>query len=781
MSDLQGGQPSGQSEPKQPIDPTISVATAPEEAAMVPFSWAQQWQFITKELRETLRDRRTIVTLLAMPILLYPLLGLGFRFVAIQESTAKKPFYVIAVNTTEADGRWLDRELEFGEAALARAAARRAQRQQEERALNSGGNKDSASSNGDPATNKSASTDEELETSTGVEFAFRWFPDRPAADLKQLVSDGAVDLAMTLRFQSDLVGDAKFDGPVTVELIEDHNRMPSRNAADWFSDRFTAANRARFAQLGRAVNPEFRLPVDHFRSVVTQTGKSTLVGLLPLILLLMTVTGGVYPAIDLTAGERERNTLETLMSIPVPKFRLLLAKFVAVFLVTLLTGLMNLTFMSLTLYALQLDKVLLGPAGFSFGLAAKLLLALSAFGLFYSAVLLMLTSSARSFKEAQSYLIPLLLLSIGPGLVIFLPGWELTPITAVTPLINILLLSKQFLEGTAAPLPAVAAILSTVLYGLAALGLASRVFGADAVAVGSRGKLVDLLHASDEAHRTPSTAISLVGLAFLFPAYFIVSGILGRQETIPISWRLLISAAMTIVLFLLVPLLLLRLEKVPVRSGLTLLRPRVVYILGAILLGCSTWPWIFEVIVGLQELGLHGLDTSKFAVVEKMLESWKQLPLALIILCLGVTPGVCEEVFFRGFLYNGLKQSLRARTTIIATAIAFGLFHVVLSGGAAPERVLPSTLMGLLLGWVRWRSGSLIPGIILHATHNSALLAMASYRDELNGWGLGGVKHESHLPMTWLGIAAVGFILGAALVYLDRRRRAAATVAVSTV
>ena len=68
----------------------------------------------------------------------------------------------------------------------------------------------------------------------------------------------------------------------------------------------------------------------------------SLAALIPLILVLMTVTGAVYPAIDLTAGERERGTLETLIAAPVPRLGLLLAKYVAVLAVALLTAVVNL-------------------------------------------------------------------------------------------------------------------------------------------------------------------------------------------------------------------------------------------------------------------------------------------------------------------------------------------------------------------------------------------------------------------------------------------------------
>ena len=77
----------------------------------------------------------------------------------------------------------------------------------------------------------------------------------------------------------------------------------------------------------------------------------SLAALIPLILVLMTVTGAVYPAIDLTAGERERGTLETLIAAPVPRLGLLFAKYVAVLTVALLTAVVNLIGMTITAHS----------------------------------------------------------------------------------------------------------------------------------------------------------------------------------------------------------------------------------------------------------------------------------------------------------------------------------------------------------------------------------------------------------------------------------------------
>ena len=685
----------------------------------VPFSFAQQLEFTLKELRETLRDRRTIVTLMAMPLLLYPMLGLGLRFLAFQESSDQNVEYRLAI-PSEAEAAWLSETLKLGERLL------------------------EASSE---AKNQQPAADVQL-----------LVPNDPSAfDLEGLVQNSAADVGIQVEFDKSMAGN-QYPGSARVKVFQSRNSVRSRDAADYVQQRLAAANIDWIRSMTQQEGKSFVLPVQQTRVLLEpiETGSAVL-GLLPLILLLMTVTGGVYPAIDLTAGERERNTLETLMALPVPRFRLLLAKFVAVVSVTMLTGLMNLLAMSVTLYALQLDKALLGGDGFTLGLGLTLFLALSAFALFYSAVLLLLTSSARSFKEAQAYLIPLLLLSIAPGLVILMPGWNLATGTAALPLVNMLLLSKELLEGSVTLLPAIVAVVSTGLYGVAALAMAARVFGNDAAAIGSRGRWSDFFQRPQTETQQPSITAALVGLAVLFPAYFIVSGLLSRGESQP-SERLALSAAMTVALFAGLPWLLMQWQRTRWLSGFGLNSPGWNYYVAAVLLGVATWPWIFELVIVAQSLGIRGIDLSKIENVESLLAGWKEVPLWQVVICLGVVPGVCEECFFRGYLFNGLKQHLNATWTIVVSAVAFGLFHVVLAGGAAPERLLPSTLMGLLLGWMAYRSGSIVPSILLHAIHNSTLLIVVQSRDLLAEWNIGQVE-QVHLPWPWLAASAV--VLGA--------------------
>ena len=118
-------------------------------------------------------------------------------------------------------------------------------------------------------------------------------------------------------------------------------------------------------------------------------------------MILTTVTGAVYPAIDLTAGERERGTLETLIAAPVPRAGLLMAKYVAVLTVALLTAVVNLVAMSITAHSTGLSVSLFGDGGMSGMVIVKVLLLLALFAAFFSAILLAVTSYAPASKRRR--------------------------------------------------------------------------------------------------------------------------------------------------------------------------------------------------------------------------------------------------------------------------------------------------------------------------------------------------------------------------------------------
>src|SRR5262249_42891919 len=116
-------------------------------------------------------------------------------------------------------------------------------------------------------------------------------------------------------------------------------------------------------------------------------------------------------------------------------------------------------------------------------------------------------------------------------------------------------------------------------------------------------------------------------------------------------------------------------------------------------------------------------------------------------------PAVFEELFFRGYLFSALRAHTRPVTTVVASAVLFGVFHVLFGF----DRILPSTLLGLVLGWVCWQTGSVLPGMVLHACHNGFLVESIQLK-----WLASDI---SHVPVEWLLAATVGVSAGAALLY----------------
>ncbi|MEX0613491.1 MAG: CPBP family intramembrane glutamic endopeptidase, partial [Pirellulales bacterium] len=131
---------------------------------------------------------------------------------------------------------------------------------------------------------------------------------------------------------------------------------------------------------------------------------------------------------------------------------------------------------------------------------------------------------------------------------------------------------------------------------------------------------------------------------------------------------------------------------------------------------------------------------------------------------MAIVPSVFEELSFRGFLFSSLSIVLAPDRTVVVSALLFGVFHEVLM----PGRFLASTFLGVVLGWVRLRTSSVVPCMVIHALHNGLLLSASYYRDELvaRGWD---VEERAHLPATWLAAAVVCIVLTASLLIASTR------------
>jgi len=709
-----------------------------------------------KELREILRDRRTIMTLVFMPLLVYPLLNMIFQkfLVTSLQSTGEIRIYVGV--ESEAAAETLSEYLAAGEIIL----------RGEDAATTPAGE--------DPNNQRLALPRPGGEPN--IDFV-------PTHGLRARVAEGDVDVGVIVRpppaHEPPGPDGRRLRPPFRCELIYREESQLSAAGRRYIEERLNAVN-DQFIREVMAIpivqqtlpSMGFRaeLPTNVVRTTVRQTGSAfSLTTVVPLILILMTITGAVYPAIDLTAGERERGTMETLMAAPVPRLGLLIAKYVAVLIVALFTATANLFAMTVTLIATGLGPMLFGDEGLSSVLVAQVFALLILFAAFFSAVLLALTSFARSFKEAQAYLIPVMLLALAPGIMSLMPELKFNGLLAITPLVNVVLLARDIFESNVDPLLACAAVLSTILYAIAALALAARVFGTDAILYGSEATWSDLWRRPRHSRPAPTVAAALSCLALLFPANFLVSNALRTFSEVSMALWLGLAAAALVLLFGGVSLVFAYAQRVRWREGFQVRPAALLAFVGAVVLGASIWPFAHEIFLFEEMLGLSSLGKEQIAAAEAQIARLRQVPLPIILLTLAVTPAVCEEFFFRGYLFSALRQTMRPWKTVVVSAVLFGAFHVITTNTLSVERFVPSTLMGLVLGWACVRAGSVLPGMLLHACHNGLLLSVLYYKDELaaRGWG---IQEQEHMPATWLATAAVAAVAGVGLIWLATRR-----------
>jgi sodium transport system permease protein len=215
-----------------------------------------------------------------------------------------------------------------------------------------------------------------------------------------------------------------------------------------------------------------------------KVGGALLGGMVPYFVILLCLTGAMYPAMDLTAGEKERGTIETILCSPVSRTHLVLGKFLMVLTASIATAVLAIASMAVSFGAGK--KMLLA---FAFGAAdealqititgkamASIFFVVLPLAVFFSAALLALSLFAKSFKEAQSYLSPLMIVVVLPAVAALLPGVDLNPALALVPVLNTSLISKEIITGTYHWDLIALIFLSSSAYAAVALAIAVKLF-----------------------------------------------------------------------------------------------------------------------------------------------------------------------------------------------------------------------------------------------------------------------------------------------------------------
>jgi sodium transport system permease protein len=406
---------------------------------------------------------------------------------------------------------------------------------------------------------------------------------------------------------------------------------------------------------------------------------------LPALLLFTLLSGGVYTALDLVTGEKERGTLETLLTTGADRRLIVLSKYLVVLLFTGVSTVLSLASSWVSAaWVMGLDlPVAVGV------LAALLFVPLA---VFLAAVLTASAAWAPDFKSGQVLTTPLLVVPVVLGASAAVPGLALNGLTACLPIVGLALATRDVVAGAADAAHVALAFGAAVGWAVVGLRWAADSLGREDVILGSRGSGQRRLRGDYRADALGLFALSFLALWFL-----------GQTaQAVDLQWGMLATqVGLFVPLALAAPWwlglpwrVLLRLESA---------RPR---------------EWARAVAVGLLMpgvgLSVQALQAGVLQAPASLFEGLfpADVPLWRMVLLFAVLPGICEELLFRGAVMGLWRSRGSGVAAALATAVAFGVFHL------SVFRFFPTFALGVVLGLLSLRARSVFPGMLAHALNN---------------------------------------------------------------
>ena len=297
-------------------------------------------------------------------------------------------------------------------------------------------------------------------------------------------------------FDALLIVPKSFDKAITIEsqteleIYYDKAEFSSKFAVDKLKDILTpyrdqiVASRLQQREISEDVIKPFEILSQNVAPMKKVAGEK-LGGMLPYLIIIMCFMGAMYPAIDLAAGEKERGTLETLLVSPASRGEFVMGKYLVILTTGIVAALLSMG--SLTFSLNYMVKDLMASATemleIQFDLTTVILVLMIVIPMsgIFAALLLSVSIFARSFKEAQSYITAMNMLIIMPAFVSFLPGIHLDYKMALIPIVNISMIIKDAISGTIEWNYVIIAFVSTIVLAALTLFLAKKWFEKESV------------------------------------------------------------------------------------------------------------------------------------------------------------------------------------------------------------------------------------------------------------------------------------------------------------
>ena len=432
---------------------------------------------------------------------------------------------------------------------------------------------------------------------------------------------------------------------------------------------------------------------------------------LPMLLIMGVILGVISPAIDIISGEKERKTLETLVSLPVTSIEIATSKFITLVILGVVTSLLNIVSLAGSLWFLingivRSAENVFGDINFAQIIVPIIITSICfiLFSGFVAAITMIVTSMANSYKEAQNYSSPLMIFLMLPSYATMMPIIELNVFTSFIPVINIALLVKEMFKFEPLGLEVGLVILSNVLFCTLAILILGKMFAKEEMLFKKSGgfKLLDgrnNLTRGGVPGITDAILVLVLGLMIL---------VYGAGMILTATNDALLSTAISLILVALLAIIYCWYINTSFKQTFALRNFKLKYLLQGIVMMLVS----LGIVILIQNLLLNffpNLGETAELISNLMINESIVIQLLVFALC----PAICEEILFRGFILHSLNVKNKPVVAIVLTSVLFGVYHMNLL------QFITGLLLGSVLGYITYKSKSIYPAMILHFMNNT--------------------------------------------------------------
>ncbi len=621
-----------------------------------------------KEIMDVIRDKKTILTMVVLPVILYPLLFLVVMQIMtmILSNQEEQTYYVAYDKVSEENQQALEDWIQGDEDGY----------------------------------------DYVIETKTSK---------NSKKDLEQEKIDAYITTTVT---DEQVIYEVHYLSAVT----------DSSSVSDMLKEEITSYSKKVAEQNADAMGLDVTKVLYPIDSKITdqssnESSMGSLLGsFIPFLLITGIMTGCMYPAIDITAGEKERGTLETLLTLPIGNLELIISKFLSVATVSIVSVFINiLSIGGIVIYLFRTVMSLTEGAG-AFRLATFVpailisVVCVIAFALFMSAVVMCICAFAKSFKEANNYITPLTLIVMLTAYVGFIPNVELSSVTALIPVANICLLMKNLMVFKYNFTLILIVLFSNIIYAFVAVWFLSRIYDSESILFGESFSGIKLFERRKNIEKgslpTIQESILILIVALLLMVYaggmmslsYPLAGVIVPQFFIGV---LPILAAVYI--------------KADLRQVFAIHKPGARNLIGAVILviGAASVSLLLSNVLN------YFFPENSESLNESYLNMLDGVPFVAALLLIALTPAVCEELLFRGYMFTAFRRKMSLSKAIVCVSVLFAISHMSLI------KILPTAILGVALAYAVYVSNSIFTSSLMHFLNNGFSVFLLYYGDNI--------------------------------------------------